>query len=152
MTFKLGAVLLLVLTGCSATPTAIPTSAPSLPTPTLSRPLNPSSTPTTPSPKTNPDVIITPAQYGATNQASVGQVVALQNPDSSSEWQLSYDSDLLDLITPPDQVQSPGEQGWFFRVKRAGVSEITLTSIARCPPGPPCPPTIARFIVQLEIK
>ncbi len=154
MTFKLGVVLLLVVTGCNAASIAIPASAPSSPTltPAISRSSNSSSVSATPSPKTNPDFIITPAQYGASNQASIGQIVNLQNPDPSFDWQLSYSSDLLDLLTPPDKIQSPGDQGWLFRVKRAGVSEITLTSIARCPPGPPCPPAVASFIIHLETK
>lgn len=155
-------VISMVACGPSATQTPVATIQPPrtstlsivLPTPTSTPVLVPASpTAKPPTAPATPDLVISPSQFGQRVTLSVGQTIALLSPSSSSEWQISYSTTLFAMLTPPENIRTPGSQGWILRAIAPGESEIAVTMIAPpCVPPSPCPPNVARFVVPVSIN
>ena len=93
------------------------------------------------------DVKIT--QLSGRASARVGQTIGVSAP--GGEWQVDFDGDRLQLLTPTEKLSSPGAAGWVWRVIAPGNVDITFTSVVRCA-QPPCPPAAAQFILSLELR
>jgi hypothetical protein len=98
-----------------------------------------------------PHIVINPRQPMQIIVVSVGQVIAFTRPLDVAEWQVDYDAASLSPLIPPEKMRMPGAQGWLFRAIATGQSDLTFTSIASCP-APPCPPTVARFVVTIHVQ
>ncbi len=148
----------------SAAPTATPAQSSATPAqssatvapPSLS-PLPPSSTMAPPallSTGTPPAevVVITPDQFSQLNIVHVGQTISIISPRPTVEWDVVYDPDLFQALTPPEQMKSPGPEGWQFRAVAPGQGQIVLTSIVTCNQSQPCPPMPAQFTLLIEVR
>jgi hypothetical protein len=82
---------------------------------------------------------------------SIGHVIAFTRPLDAAEWQVDYDSTLLSPLTPAEKMRKPDAQGWLFRALATGQSDLIFTSIVACA-QPPCPPTVARFVVTVNVQ
>ncbi len=158
--------ILSVCLACSPSPTRPPSS--SSPTATFPvtanapAPLLPTRIPTadatapptralTLAPRPTPHLVINPRQPMQIIVVSVGQVIAFTRPLDVAEWQVDYDAASLSPLMSPETMRTPDAQGWLFRAVAAGQSDLTFTSIASCP-APPCPPTVARFVVTIHVQ
>ena len=81
----------------------------------------------------------------------VGQTLGLHTPRSGVQWQVSYDTESLRLLTPVDELAAPGPRGWVWRGIKVGQSELVLTSRAKCD-APPCPPNVMEITLQVDVK
>jgi len=100
-----------------------------------------------------PDVLITPAQTGQVIPVLIDQIVGIANPGEGTEWQVSYASEVLEILTPPENVHAPGPQGWLFRASAPGRTDVLLTSVPQpCSNNTPCPPVAASFVFTIEVK
>lgn len=81
----------------------------------------------------------------------VGQTLGVEPPTTNVEWQVDFDAEALQLLTPAMDVSNPGERGWVWRALRAGESEVTLTSRTRCRELP-CAPNVMRFTLRLDVR
>lgn len=88
-------------------------------------------------------------QVPGTVTVSVGQTIGV--PPRGGEWQVDFDNERLELLTPAESLSSPGETGWVWRAKRAGTAEIVFTSRVRCV-QPPCAPAAAQLSLSIVIK
>jgi hypothetical protein len=80
--------------------------------------------------------------------ARVGQVIVVLSPDAARRWQVDYASDVLEALTPPDQMQQPGK-AWRFRSSRAGETDVRFTAIGQAgSTGPPAPP---QFVFTVRV-
>jgi len=101
---------------------------------------------------TRADVVLTEAQQQIETTVKVGQIINVQDLPGQ-EWNVSYRSEVLSPLTPPDKMQQPGADGWFFRVNAAGHTEIVLTSqTPPCPAGTTCPPNIMRIVFPVQAQ
>jgi hypothetical protein len=114
----------------TSAPVAIPTSA--RPTPTVSPPVV-SATRTTSAPNLSPQVIVDLNQGGDV-QLSVGETFAVRLPSPDLDWQLTYPSDLLFLLTPVSKLKKPDAPGWVLQAIAPGEGDLNVLSL----PGP-CP-------------
>ena len=97
-------------------------------------------------------VIVTPAQANQQIPAQINQTINILPPVSNMEWQISYEASMLKSLTPPEQMQKPGQEGWLFQPLNAGQSEIMLTSIAPpCKSGQICPSTVMQFVYTIKV-
>ncbi len=94
------------------------------------------------------DVTITPDRFGQTIVVTVGQTIAFPRPGDWDKWQVDYSSDYLELVSPSDPSR-PGADGWRFRAKAAGESELAVTPAASRGGGPAAPP---RFAVTIQAR
>ena len=100
-----------------------------------------------------PDVFITPAHSGHRISVSVGQVIGLANPSAATEWQVTYAAEVLEIVTPSENVSAPGSAGWLFRAIAPGQTDLILTSRPQpCSSQTPCPPIPARFIFTIAVQ
>lgn len=98
------------------------------------------------------DVILQPDRSGQTVSVRQGQVIGVPSPAPDMEWQVSFDSNFLESLIPPDRMRVPGKQGWFFHAIAPGETELLLTSIATpCEEGRPCLPTVMQFSYVIKI-
>jgi hypothetical protein len=91
-------------------------------------------------------VSFTPGQQVIT--AKIGQVLLIVPPDAARRWQIDYASDILEVLTPPDQIERPGK-AWRFRSSRAGETDVRVTAIAD--PGNPAPPAPMQFVITVRV-
>jgi hypothetical protein len=105
----------------------------------------------TSSPDVAPDIVIDTLPSNQVTTLEVGHVLKIEPPNPDIEWQVSFDPDLLELLTPPDAVRMPGQTGWLFRALAGGDGQIVLTSIVSCS-NPPCPLMPMRFQVEIRVK
>jgi hypothetical protein len=92
------------------------------------------------------ELTITPGpQQTATSR--VGQVVVIVTPDASRRWQLDYATDILEALTPADQMERPGK-AWRFRSSRAGETDVRITAIGEA--GSPAPAPI-QFVITIRV-
>lgn len=142
----LGTILAVSLNACASVTDQSPRVTPTLiaPSPTRNSAVTPSAT------VPHVDIVLTPASQRQTTTAKVGQIINV--PDMPEfEWNVSYRSEILLALTPPDQMNQPGSAGWFFRVIAPGNTTVVLTSIAPpCLGGTPCPPNILRLEFPIE--
>lgn len=95
------------------------------------------------------DVVI--PQFGDRRQTvRVGQTIGIAPARPGAQWQVAYSSDHLELLTPQEQLEQPGEAGWVWRAVVAGETEITFTMMPDCP-KPPCAPNVMQVTVPLEV-
>ncbi len=114
---------------------------------------------TTPAPVNSPggataDVVVTLGGLSQKSVLRVGQIIGVLSPDTSSEWQVTYNPSHLTALTPPEQMQQPGPSGWRFRVIAPGDLQLTFTQIvsARCG-TPPCPSVMPQqFILNFQVS
>ena len=99
------------------------------------------------------DVVIVP-QQNTMAKALLGQTIALARPEDYDDWQLSYDSGALTVLTPPEKMHAPGLQGWLFRTIKPGATQIVLISkLPACRKGQPCPHLKPqRFVIMLQVQ
>jgi len=71
------------------------------------------------------DVVITNFQDPV--KVQVGQTIGLRSPRPNDRWQLSYSDTALELLTPPDLIQQPGDDGWVWKALVPGETSIMLT-------------------------
>lgn len=141
----------------SAAPTATPAQSSATVAPTPISYLQPSSTmapPALPSTGTPPAkaVVITPEQFSQLNIVHVGQTIAVISPSATVEWDVVYDPDLFRALTLPEQMRSPGPEGWQFLAVAPGQGQIVLTSIVTCNQPQPCPLMPAQFTLLIDVR
>ena len=79
--------------------------------------------------------------------SKVGQVLLIAPPDAGRRWHIDYASDILEAMTPPDQMQRAGK-AWRFRSARAGETDVRITAIAEA--GSPAPASL-QFVVTIRV-
>lgn len=92
---------------------------------------------------------VRPTEMPGSVTMAVGQTMGIAG--RGGEWQVEFDAERLELLTPADRLASPGDAGWVWRAKRAGTAEITFTSRVRCA-QPPCAPAAAQISLSVVIK
>jgi predicted secreted protein len=99
------------------------------------------------------DVVITRSQFGQTFSMKKGQTLSIAPPADFSEWQVDYASEVLQTLTPPDRMRSPGRDGWRFKAIASGETDVALTAVMTVDPNssapPPAPP---RFSVTIRVQ
>lgn len=122
--------------------------------------LTPSTTPSTSTPDAVPasatamqaDVVLGVGQNNQTIIVHVGQILNIPN-DFGFEWNISFNPDILQALTPTERSRQPGPEGWFFKAIAPGKTTILLTSIPpRCPAGSPCPPNVIRLVFPIQAQ
>ena len=140
--------VVLGLMGCLSPKLPAATSAPSPSSEDV-----PSLMPTADMTSSQPDVLLRPAQSGQTISVSVGQMIGVSPPSLAVKWHVTYASEVLESLTPPEKFQAPGPDGWLFRAIAPGKTDLLLTSIVEaCSTNTPCPPISARFVFTIEVK
>ena len=72
---------------------------------------------------------------------------------AEAQWTVNYRAEVLAPLTPPEQMEQPGADGWFFQVIAPGNTEIALESKApACPGSKPCPPNVRRFVFPIQAE
>jgi hypothetical protein len=98
------------------------------------------------------DVIIEIAkQHQQTVPVKLGSGLAVVPPDTSSEWEISFSSEILTSLTPAEKMRKPGAGGWRFRAAAVGETEVAVTSVVNCD-TPPCAPAAIRMVVTVQVK
>ena len=82
-----------------------------------------------------------------------GQTIAIVLAIQAS-WELSYDSEALELISPEEDASNPGPTGWLFLALEPGETVIDLrTKSPACPSGEGCPEIpVDIFVVTLIVE
>jgi hypothetical protein len=91
-------------------------------------------------------VTFAPGQQVVTSR--IGQELLIVPPAAGRRWQIDYASDILEALTPPDQMQQPGK-AWRFRSSRAGETDVRVSAIVE--PGAPSPPALLQFVVTVRV-
>lgn len=103
-----------------------------------------------------PSLVIDPIkQRGKTVTVSVGDVFSVSLPaGDAGGWKVDYASSVVQSLTPVENMEQPGPQGWFFRATAVGQTDIRLTSYAPpCNDPQPCPPAPPMtFVFTLDVK
>ena len=94
------------------------------------------------------DVVLTTDQNLQTVTVSVGQVIQVKIPTHGSEWAADYAFDILEALTPPDKMADPGPDGWLFRAKAAGETDLAFRMI---PSGGGSPPNPMRIVFTIRV-
>lgn len=98
------------------------------------------------------DVVLTESQRDIPTTVKVGQVINLRVA-TDAQWTVSYRPEVLTALTPPEQMEQPGPDGWFFRVVGPGATAIALESIPLpCPDGTPCPPARMSLVFPIQAE
>jgi hypothetical protein len=98
-----------------------------------------------------PDVVMDALHPNQVIDLKLGQVLKIVPPNPDIEWQISFDPDLFELLTPSENVKKPGQAGWLFRALATGDGQIVLTSIVSCG-KPPCPLMPMNFQLAVKVK
>ena len=98
-----------------------------------------------------PDIVVNARQFNQIIDLKLGQVLKIEPPSLSIEWQVDYDPALFELLTSLEIVRMPGPAGWLFRAVATGEGQIVLTSIVLCS-EPPCPLMPIRFQLVVRVK
>lgn len=127
-----------------STPTINATTTPPIEEVTLEMPTMPS-----------PSMTIDPMrQRGKLVTVFVGDIFAISVPQGSPKWKVDYAGSVVEPLTPVENMEEPGSQGWFFRAIATGQTDIRLTShtppCESSVPCPPAPPIV--FVFTLEVK
>jgi hypothetical protein len=85
---------------------------------------------------------------GQITTASIGQLIAVENPSPNAEWQLDYESTILMLLTSPEDT---GTNEWVFQAASVGKTDLSLTGDAASCAATPCPPAVVRFTFTVEV-
>lgn len=72
--------------------------------------------------------VVTASQTGQEIEIPKGDTFVLRPPFEGSGWQLDFAAEVLQLLTPPDRVSTPGPEGWRFRALGAGTTDLTMTA------------------------
>lgn len=87
------------------------------------------------------EVVVGANQFGQTVSVSMSQTLSVPRPAAADEWNVSFATEVLALLTPSDQVRKPGPEGWRFRSVAEGETALVFTTIAPpCAGDVPCPP------------
>jgi hypothetical protein len=89
--------------------------------------------------------VVSASDFGGAVTVKVGDVLVVRRPMNAAEWQVAYDTTLLAFQGTPETLARPGDNGWTFRVLRAGETTLTVTPVMRSGPNPP------RFSVGIHI-
>jgi hypothetical protein len=89
------------------------------------------------------------AQLSGEVSARVGQSIGVTAPGGA--WQVDFDAELLQLLTPVEDLATPGSRGWVWRARKPGRADIVFTSRPRCD-QPPCPPSAAQFTLSVTVS
>lgn len=81
-----------------------------------------------------------------------GQIFQIKKPGLASEWQVDFDPDLFERLTPLEMMRSPGKDGWVFRAVSQGQGRLSFTSIVICNEPVPCPMMPAQLELNLEAR
>ncbi|MCP4141850.1 MAG: protease inhibitor I42 family protein [Chloroflexi bacterium] len=81
-----------------------------------------------------------------------GQIFQIKKPGLANEWQVGFDPELFELLTPPEMMRSPGKDGWVFRAVLQGQGSLVFTSIVSCDGPEPCPMMPARLELNVEVQ
>ena len=81
-----------------------------------------------------------------------GQVFQIKRPVMASEWQIVFDPELFELLSPPEKLRSPGKEGWLFQAKTQGEGFFMFTSIVSCEGPIPCPMMPARLELSVVVR
>lgn len=103
----------------------------------------------------SPSITIDPMrQRGKLVTVLVGDIFSITVPQGSSRWKVDYAGSVVEPLTPVENMEEPGPQGWFFRAIATGQTDIRLTSYAPpCDSSVPCPPAPPiGFVFTLEVK
>jgi hypothetical protein len=120
------ALLLLLMVGCDMRPTVAATRS---------------------STQSSEDVII--RSFGQVVTVQVRQTLRVARPADFSDWQVDYSSDVLKALTPPDQMRSPGPDGWRFQAIARGETDLVVTPVATSDVTSAAP---ARFAVTIRVQ
>lgn len=98
------------------------------------------------------DVILTESQHQIPTTILVGEIINVRVV-AEAQWTVSYRSEVLEALTPPEAMNQPGSAGWFFRAIAPGSTELFLESIPpECPAGTACPPNLMRFVFPIQVE
>jgi hypothetical protein len=89
--------------------------------------------------------VVTASDFGGSITVKAGDVLVVRRPMSATDWQVAYDKTLLAFQGSAETLARPGDNGWTFRVLRAGETTLTVTPVMRPGPNPP------RFSVGIHI-
>ena len=81
-----------------------------------------------------------------------GQIFQIKRPVMASEWQIVFDPELFELLSPSEKVHSPGKEGWLFQAKTQGEGFFMFTSIVSCEGPIPCPMMPARLELSVVVR
>jgi len=92
------------------------------------------------------DVVIARSQFGETVTVKTGQTLSIPRPADFPEWQVDYANNVLEALTAPDKMRSPGPDGWRFKAIAAGETDLAFTVVMVGGPPPP------RFVVTVRVQ
>lgn len=69
----------------------------------------------------------------------VGQTIVLPRPADYAQWTVTYDQAVLQMLTPQDEVATPGAAGWRLQAIGPGSTVLTATAVFTTPFHPPPP-------------
>ena len=109
--------------------------------------------PPPPTVRVDADLVLRDEQNGQALEIHIGQTVAVV-PSIEAVWEVSYDTDMLELVWPLDDPSIPGPEGWLFRALRPGITVLYIrTKAPPCPTGKDCPAgPVDIFVVKLNIR
>lgn len=70
---------------------------------------------------------------------STGQRIVLPRPADYAQWTVTYDPAVLEMLTPADEVATPGAAGWRLQAIGTGSTALTATTVFTMPVHPPPP-------------
>jgi hypothetical protein len=79
-----------------------------------------------------------------TAAARQGDILTLSAPLPNAQWQVVFDTERLELLTPADQLSAPGNIGWKWRARQPGTANIAIASV-------PSSGTQMRITISVEI-
>ena len=99
------------------------------------------------------DLVLRDEHNGQVFRVKDGQTIAIVLAIEAS-WELSYDSEVLELVSPEEDVSNPGPTGWKFLALEPGETVIDLrTKLPECPSGVDCPEVpVDIFVVTIIIE
>jgi hypothetical protein len=95
------------------------------------------------------ELTVTFAQDEQVVTVKVAQVLRIVPPESAHRWQIDYASDILTVLTPPDELQRPSPV-WRFRAIRAGETDVRVSGIVDAA-SPGAAPALPQFLVTIRV-
>ena len=98
------------------------------------------------------EIDLTPAQSNQSISIPVGQVIVVENPGKSTEWQLDYEASILAPLAPSQELNSINPENWRLQAVALGQTNLVLTSISLpCSSNADCPPASVQFTFTIEV-
>jgi hypothetical protein len=96
------------------------------------------------------ELVLTARAFGQLTNIPVGRTVRIPRPLDVERWQVDFAGEILQLLNPPDKRQTPGPDGWRFRARAAGETDVALTE--RPPSSVKDGPPPRRFVLTVRVS